>query len=454
MTWLGRFKGRLRRQRRIKAARSTSASLREFVYLDEVSVYSLLASRQGALAAEYTDVKTNASRNELAGKVSGGVPVAKAEVSSKLEETLTLSTQTLRKSTIQAAFKEFYEGEEGRLTMRPLDRDSRPPDVESIDDLSAADLQEWVHNAEDFARGDLIEVEVELETDRLFRVSSIMSALGGIFADNPTIFPDPMQSRVSQLSAINRILETLLVGLIPIECKAVDYQVLEVDGQDLIVHKAVLAQLPESVKDGSRPLIVVGVTEERLFWKDIRRVLFSSSRFRALCRLNHTGLRDSWVPVKLINVLGDVVPGLDLKLDSLSRSAFDGSSRSDLSESESLQQVGSVLNAYRNLLCAHHGLDPATEPSAIASEVALKYHHEFGRYDARMAAFKAIAEEFSSKAGADVDPLVAAHLRGLALSEAFLHPDGSPVSLPIRPAKTIEKENRLLVDTEIVAIYW
>jgi hypothetical protein len=46
-----------RQWRRRWAAKNEKGMLREFVYLDEVSVYSLIASRLGPIAAEFTDTQ-------------------------------------------------------------------------------------------------------------------------------------------------------------------------------------------------------------------------------------------------------------------------------------------------------------------------------------------------------------------------------------------------------------
>src|SRR5690242_4475490 len=98
-----RMRARWRRAKRVKAAKTATASLREFVYLDEVSVYSLLSSRQGALASDYTDTRSETSLSELSGAVSANSGVLKGDLSSKLSGTEVQTSQVVRKSTIQAA---------------------------------------------------------------------------------------------------------------------------------------------------------------------------------------------------------------------------------------------------------------------------------------------------------------------------------------------------------------
>ena len=78
--------------------------------------------------------------------------------------------------------------------------------------------------------------------------------------------------------------------------------------KEWLVHRRVLNQLSEDDTLQRRPVYIVGVAEQSLFWKDIRRVLFSGSRFRVLCRVAQDGIQESWTPVKLAHVLDAVLP--------------------------------------------------------------------------------------------------------------------------------------------------
>lgn len=454
MTWFRRLLARFRRRRRISAARAVRAPLREFVYLDEVSVYSLLASRQGALAAEYTDTRTNTTRSELASKLAGSGGVIKSEVSSKLEESATLSMQTLRKSTVQAAFKEFYEGEEERLLLSPRSREARPPKPKDANDFGQPEFHGWTIKETDLTRGALVEVEVQLQTHRLFKVSSIMTALWGILNDNPELFHDESQSQLKQFAAINRVLETLLVGLIPVECKAVDYEVMSVGGMSFIVHKSAVAQLSPERLPATHPLYIVGVTEERLFWKDVRRLLFANSRFRVLCRLNHNGLRESWVPVKLLDVVGDVVPNLADSLELLGELALAPPVAAlDPTNAESFKRVGAALSRYGRLLADHYGVDLDQSLELVATEIAAHHHADFAGYDSRLAAFNKVVLHLSTTAGIEVEPVVAARFRSVALTDAAIALDGTMSSVPSDTVGAAD-DGKVFLDTEVVAIYW
>ena len=97
---------------------------------------------------------------------------------------------------------------------------------------------------------------------------------------------------------------------------------MELEGREWIVHCGILNQLATTGSLTIYPLYVVGVAEHSLFWKDIRRVLFSDARFRVLCRVAQGGLQNSWSPVKLAHVLRSVAPDLADRIDALGSGAL------------------------------------------------------------------------------------------------------------------------------------
>lgn len=62
--------------------------------------------------------------------------------------------------------------------------------------------------------------------------------------------------------------------------------------EELVVRKELLQDIDtaELGENGPRPLYVVGVTEIGLFWKNVRRILFSRNRYLTLFRLGQDGL--------------------------------------------------------------------------------------------------------------------------------------------------------------------
>lgn len=311
----------LSRQRRRKkaAAENRDQPLREFVYLDEVSVFSLLASRIGALATDFTQSESSSLATEVKGSAGVSAPVAKANVSSAVKASQTSGTQVMRKSTVQSTFKELYGYVRDSLVLRPPNEGENPPSAERV----AADLAQeadtdsvWALDSARMKRGQLLEVEVELDADESFRASTIMSTLLE-FLEEMSELPDSLD-REGLMNAVtgSRLLDKLLAGLVPLRGRVIDYSHVTVGDRELIVHSKVLSQQP-ALAEHAVPLYVVGVAEEDLFWRDIRRVLFSGARYRMLCRLGRDGVQLEWTPVKLMHVLEGAVPALRGIIDEI-----------------------------------------------------------------------------------------------------------------------------------------
>lgn len=142
---------RWRRWRRRRwAAQTRGSPLREFVYLDDMSVLSLLASRIGAVPTEYTDSESRALKAGISSKLGASAAVLKAEGGSNVEASRSAATQVIRMSSVQSAFKELLEYEEASLALQSPHGTPRPPRVRVPHDLvaqaEAAD-RHWVRSA-------------------------------------------------------------------------------------------------------------------------------------------------------------------------------------------------------------------------------------------------------------------------------------------------------------------
>lgn len=465
MAFFPELRARLRRRRRIKAAKALKTPLREFVYLDEVSVYSMLASREGALPAEYTHTRTDSVSSELEGRIRADAAVLKADVSSKVGSERAESIQVLRKYTVQAAFKEFHEGEEDRLAVSPISSEATAPAIDTWEQLRQAldssKLDGWVIYPERFERGHLIELEIELRAEPIFEFTSIITTMQDFMKDAPELF-EGAEYPYEQIAAGNRILSKLLVGLIPIRCLSVDYKVANFGHRNVLVHRQLLDRLPVDPNWPLRPLWVVGVTEERFFWKDVRQVLFSSLRFRTLCRINDAGLQGEWVPVKLVNLLGRIAPGLADQIRDVSQII----SSPDLTKAASLDSYGLRLQAalvsYGVSLAEYCGQAADTGELATVAVEAIANASRQGAADdknteGRRELFEVITDYIAKlfSIAPAPDSVVIARLRWAALQEAGLVPDtsGSQQSSVVGASQANVTADSML-DAEIVAIYW
>ncbi len=460
MRFFEKFRARRRRNKRIKAAKALKTSLREFVYLDEVSVYSLLASRQGALAAEYTNTQTNVSGSELSSNAGAGAGVFKAGLASKIQSTQTESIQVLRKSTVQAAFKELYEGEEERLAISPKGEGTQsPPPVrtwENVENgIGDARFDGWIIDPRHLRRGSLVELEVELQADAAYRAVAVVTALHDMIKESPELFASTSSLNMDEIRAINRVLNQFLVGLIPIRCKAVDFQIAKLKGVRMLVHKGLLTQVKDAAYRNTEPLHIVGVTEERLYWKDVRRVLFSGSTFRVMCRLNHGEIRNSWVPVKLVDVLSSVAPELAEQVDQLGPLFFGTPAAAGPSNRASRTPAINVLASYAASLAQQYDADPGSLDLTQAGLPAELSIEDMNDLEVRRRAFQSVTTYVAQVVGITPDSVTAARLRSAALMDFGLWLDGQRVTQ--RDAVDEQKPGRIsesILETEIVAMYW
>ncbi|MYA75170.1 MAG: hypothetical protein F4Y27_10890 [Acidimicrobiaceae bacterium] len=203
---------------------------------------------------------------------------------------------------------------------------------------------------------------------------------------------------------------------------------------------------------------MVGVAERDLFWKDIRRVLFSGSRFTVFCRLGGEGLQDRWRPIKLMDVLHDIHPVFGEQIGDLGETALRAMEvavdASQQPQSLSGEREDPLLQQYITMLVESHGqvLDPnevadlvaAVEPPAGWTETI----------DERRSVLKEVTHRVDSALGVETTPESACHLRGAALVEAELSSLGTGNSQEPSPPSTRVSAAVRFLDAEIIAIYW
>ena len=456
MSVVGRLRSGFRRWRRRKAARHKS-DLREFVYLDEVSVYSLIASRLGPIATEFTQTEQSTLQDEISGSFGSNLGVSRAEVAAKALEVKKSSSQVLRKSVVQTTFKELYELEKEALAIRAIPPDLGAPSLSSLEDIGAVEkLIEagWLVDPAKLKRGQLIEVEIELEAEAVFRVSSVVSAMLSIAKGSPEVFGTDVHSSLHQAEAINKILEKFLVGLIPVRGRLVDYEIIRVHDKDWLAHKALALGTLGTDAEARRPAYVVGVGEQSLFWKDIRRVLFSKSKHRAFCRLYEDGLQDSWTPVKLAEVLDAVVPNIGRTIDEAGKSALSLMTSRSASNAEDKRRARdrAAIVEYVNLLAVHYA-DGDVE--GLVDETLLEEAGPLEKVSDRRACFKRVTKFLEARLSFECDPVVAAQYRTAALVSAGLGLDGKSSSLSqAQEGPAGEAGADGFLNAEFVAIYW
>lgn len=234
----------------------------------------------------------------------------------------------------------------------------------------------------------------------------------------------------------------MLTGLVPLRGAAIDYVVATYAGQDWIVHRAVL-DVVEDRPSQVRPLHLVGVAEQALFWKDIRRLLFAGTPYRVLARLARDGVHDSWTPVKLVDVLRRDFPDIAGMIDAATDGALPLVQAATQASAEPRpSRVREVLVAYAAALAAEVEITVSEDELETAGLLDVD-----GDPPKTVTGWRDVCEpitRFVAAATARTDAKIAA---GVPLIGAA--PSDSTVAVPSQaPA------DEQMIDAEIVAIYW
>lgn len=429
---------------------------REFIYLDEVSVYSLIASRLGSIPEQLTKSAAASFEDELSSSV-GVAAGLKSEVGARSSATTTTATQVVRKSLVQGAFKELAEAEAENLALAAPGTEESPPVISTaaaLVPLANADGASWVADPECLKRGQLLELEVELDADPAFAFNTAVSSMVEIMDENPELFGAELEG-IAAGEMMVRVLDRLLAGLVPLRCRVLDYRSVIVGKQELLVHRRVLEALDLSGDPATSDVHLVGVAEKDLFWRDLRRVLFSHSRVTVMCRLGHDGLQRSWSPVKLADVFKQVVPQIGDQLDIASAqmmAGFRSGAAASLAPSDNDTRMRRGMRLYAASYAAHCG-GPALDLEFLGDLLEPEPEIDYEETEARRQAVESLTERLRELFQQAADPRLEARLRGEAMGAVGFgvadrddpaNDDGGPVGV---------EEGRFL-DAEIVAIYW
>lgn len=451
------------RRKRRRSESSRGGELREFVYLDDVSVYSLLASRRGWITTDMTETESASLQSEVSASAGANALIGKAEIGSRIQAGNSSGTQIVRKAIIQSSFKEWYALESEELVLRPVDQGAAIRTFDAIEDLersvTSEEPQAGIVHSKSLRRGCLVEVEVELEAAPIFNVVAVMTGVLDVIRDAPRMFGIRQQD-FAEMAATSGVLDKLLGGLIPVRGRVIGYDVVAIGGKDVIVDRRALANLAEEPTLNPRPLVLTGVAEHALFWKDIRRILFAKSTYKVLARVASSGLSDEWTPVKLVDVLRTVAPTLADSMDAMNYSiATSMGGGTDGPGTETTQMAVNALVKYGTILVegTKSTIDGAAIRELLTTTVERMGVTRFGSRAERLSMFAAITTAVEKAIDEPVDKTMAAMARTQALTDAGFTVDGQPVSRPSAPPHqdtNPPKSADRFLDTELIAIYW
>lgn len=433
----------------IPQAGTGAPPLREFIYLDEVSLRSLLSSQKGGVIDTTSEQSVAADQAELGGALGVNAPMlAKAEITSRYQTSNSSTLQTSRKATVQSWFREFHN----LTNLRILEPQANVEPVHDVSDICALENPSISIKTDKLRRGELVEFRVRLTADPVFRFGTLMTEFSDMVDETPVFFAaDNTFAVLSQMNPVNRILQRLLAGLIPIRAEALDYVVINLNDAEYVVHRDALAK----VEIETYPLEIVGVTEHLAYWKDIRRVLFSEAEFTMLCRVARNGLQSTWTPVKLAELFLPFAPDLVEQLNVASRSSVHGSGGISVNTNELL--LGEALRAYMTEVLREMGKELGEDQQYSVEEEIRALLTRAGSVSGQRSAFLALRNFLSKVTDMQIDATVDLNLResartstGLPLFPALSQ--GMTTIVGGVPAPPMEESK--LLDVEVVAIYW
>ncbi|WP_458186284.1 DUF6414 family protein [Haladaptatus sp. NG-WS-4] len=290
---------------------SSLPELREFVYIDEEALISLLASTTGGI----TQQRTTTQRERISSSIKGSLGPLTSSIGSESEK----ATQAVRKYVVQSNFKEFYDMRSGDLTI--TDNPADPPGVY----VAAADsdeVREVAPNLDasrttELARGELLELDVTLGSSKIYDYFKVFGAFEQIIDSFSTEEEMRQQLREQNVSSekvamIIDLMDTLMAGQIPVECRISNYAVVE-DHQDVLVQK----EWAEENDIEYTECKAVGFIDEKNLWQDPTQVLFEEDEFTIYGRVDNPVPASEWNPLKLVDVVQNVLPGLGDELEGL-----------------------------------------------------------------------------------------------------------------------------------------
>ena len=405
--------------------------LREFIYLDEVSLQSLLVSLHGELTEKKSITDSTSNTRNVSGNIdTNNLAPLKLGFTAQYQSGKSSATQTETKATVQSWFRELYE----------------TPNILGVQPLEDGD-QDIIVKSSALQRGTLAELQVVLATDPYFNV---VTSISEFFK---------LSENISELNGYSEIkwqielLQQLLAGLIPIKAEILNYRALKTGDDTYLVHEDKVT----GVSTSKIKVNLVGVTELSAYWKDIRRVLFSNQEFRVLCRISRPGLVQDWNPIKLLDLFGNVFPQKEIhnvkEMLKLLSHNVDAASTAE-TDNDASSKMRLALEEYIKSSCKHAGGEIGSDEIKGIIEEVLKGNFDEGSMGDRKVLYEKVDGELASLK-IDVPPDIRVTLRESSSEKAGL--SHKLFTLASSEAKKVEEKSvaeELFIEAEIIAIYW
>lgn len=445
---------------RWRQSRAWQQKRREFVYLDEVSVTSLVAARDGAITESFKESLSATTAAEGGTTIEMAAPAGgpKAGWSSRTTASRTSATEVVRRAVIQGTFRSLRIGDtELRLSVEDQPLRASPRPATALHELAGVifklQKQRRAVRVRDLARGDVIEFRVELAAEASYEISAAITSVLDLLKDHAAMFGVAAVD-LAQGEVLSELLRRMLVDLVPITARVTSHRLVVIDGEPWVVDAKAIAHAGP-LNDNAEELTIAGVTELPSFWKDVRRILFDGSAYTAYVRLSKPGLCDEWSPVKLADVFERVFPDVGAHLRELPKLLAGGPSTPAVAATPSaaavLREHGLVPFGIQLAMLAQRPVDEAVlDEVAVSAAQRVATGDDLADVGIVRSAFADVIQLVED--GSPIDRELVRALRETHQEIARLRYAAATAVQDATPSQ-IEPANPML-EVEFIAIYW
>ena len=299
--------------------------IREFVYLDETSVESLLASVDGEILVQRTNTSSRSSEAGIAAQADGKTPFGKVSFAPTLKKSSGSEVQELRKSVAQSAFARFRSNNFQQFVIRPLASGAKRRKIKRLlDELEPKALRKLGQGIplDELRRGDLLEVETDLVAADIFKARTAISAVTDVVEAYPSFLTVELRDQLKLARPLTSLIDSLNGNAIPVVGENPSIYVSEINGR-----KWLMSGYSSDHDSVEHNLALEGQALRPWFWGDVGRILFRPARFRMLCRVLNPSLTNAPSSSYTGTILRTIDDGLASTVDGLG-SMFLGALRS------------------------------------------------------------------------------------------------------------------------------
>jgi hypothetical protein len=181
---------------------------REFVYLDEVSVTSLVAARHGSIAETFKNTHSETAGAETTSQIStpANTHTPGLGLSSRMTSSRTTTQEVVRRAVVQGTFRSLRISDSDlKLSVEDQQARTRPrpakTETELARKLKKLSEKRRAVRVSDLKRGDVVELRVQLSADRTYQFTAAATSMLDMMKGRSTMF-GISESQLAEISTL------------------------------------------------------------------------------------------------------------------------------------------------------------------------------------------------------------------------------------------------------------